>query len=199
VSEDPTIRPYDPLLAFCEAVLSRHRENWPLSEDQLAKEFLKHFHIDSLLLKTQLVPLGAHLGIEVLFSPMPEEFPGYHCSYEGRRMILLAEKEVFPGSAIHTLFHEVREIIAAIFSDLGMPEVKGKELEECAELFATYARMDCANQAFKSLAAYTQKIESPFWRWTAFIAACIFMLVHGFGCVILPQYEDQIIRRRHCS
>ncbi len=195
MAQDNQDRHSAPLLAFCEAVLSRHESSWPPSEETLAEEFCSHFPVSPFPKPEGLKQLGLTLGIEVSFRVLSPELPGYNCSYEEKVEIVISEKEMFPGGITHTYFHEMREIIERVFIDLGHPTESGKQMEERAEEFATAIRMNSAHKILADLSEGIAKIQSNWRRLGAIFLISIFVLAYGVGCVLLPYFEDRMPRR----
>jgi hypothetical protein len=192
VSEDQQSLHSDPLLPFCEGVVSRHANNWPPSEETLAREFLSQFPISPVPKPENLKEFGTRLGIEVSFRALPQELPGYNCSYDERKEIVIREKEGFPGVITHSFFHEVREIIEGIFVDLGHPTESGKQLEKRAEDFAREVRWNSGLNTLGPVIEEIRTIPSKWRRWGSFVLVLIFALSYGAGCALLPYFEDRI-------
>jgi len=194
VPEDPQEHRPEPLVLFCTEFLSRHRNNWPPSEDTLAREFLSAFPVSPFLTRAEVEALCSGLRIEVSFRPLPSDFTGYNCKYGEKKEIVLGEKEAVLGVITHSCFHEIREIIEGVFNDLGHSIALGNELEERAEQFAVAVRMNSANQTFEFLLAEIDNISSTWRRWGSLILVSILYLGHGAGCILLPHFEGRMTR-----
>jgi hypothetical protein len=186
--------PSDPLVPFCREFLSRNLANWPVPEDSLASTFLSQFPVSSYLLSPNTEMIGAQLAIPVLFRQLPRGLAGYNGAYEEKKEIILPEIELFPGIRTHTLFHELREIIERVFSDLGYPTATGEELEGRAELFAATVRMQAAAQEFKFLFEDIANISPNWLRWVSIFILSILALTLVAACGFLPHFESRLSR-----
>jgi len=183
-----------PLLQCCTELLSRYSKNWPPSENDLAMEFVSQFQVYPLLSREQIETLCFQLGIDVSFRVLSSNLPGHNCFYENKMAIELNEEEIAFGSMTHTVFHEIRELMERIFTDLEHPTISGNELEERAESFAAAVRMNCTLETLRYLTDGIADISSDLLRWGSYALVCLGLLIHGIGCAALPQYEDSIAR-----
>ena len=179
-----------PLLTFCEQVISRHKGNWPPSEEVLAKEFVRKFLAKPLFGSEKIVQLSSRLGIGVSFQVLPEEMRGLNCFTETNAMIILKEEEGFPGSWEHTFFHELREILEYHFRDLGSPTVDDSKLEQHAERFAVFVRLVQFSEIAKYFVESAKEVEATWKRVSVCVFIIVFTVAWGLGCVLLPQFEE---------
>lgn len=183
--------PADPLDDFCQSVLAKYAESWPPTEEQLAQEFVTTFKLSALSSFQTLQVLCASLGVEVSVRPMPRELRGHNSSYEGRRTILIAAEQDFPGADTHTVLHELREIIEQILSTLDRKTaISLHERELRAETFAasvlSYALLRKLPGAFEQ----AKKIDKKWWRYGAYLFIGIGAMAYVATCWLLPYLED---------
>jgi len=141
----------DRIADFCQTVISRHSEQWPLDENTLAEEFLVFFGLGSLLTFDGIAQLCQdRLRIMVSFASMPTGMRGYNGSYRDKREVLISLSQDFAGAKLHTLLHELREILESGFEKLGRPIAnrKDSDLEQCAESFAISVQVCAAYKIF---------------------------------------------------
>lgn len=180
------------LVEFCKECISRHSNNWPPSENDLALDFVSKFEVLPLLSREQIQDLCFQLGIKVSFRVLPPELPGHNGSYERENAIELNEKEIVFGGMTHTVFHEIRECMERDFIALHQPVIAENELEMRADLFAVSVRVNCTYKTLEDLMGGIADISSNLLRWGAYALVFVGMLAHGAGCILLPKYEDQI-------
>jgi hypothetical protein len=189
------LQPTDPLVTFCKDVLSNHGQKWPPSEHVLAEAFVERFSLELIALP-EVLKVCRGLGIEVTFAPLPFGLHGFNGEHKGKREIVIAEEEAWIGGKLHTLLHEVREILEYTFADLGYPTVPRRALENHAEEFASTVNMVGMQKVFVTLFMSALKIETTWKRWLAGAAIVILgvpmMLVSG----MYPQFEDAMICAR---
>lgn len=181
-----------PLLAFCEQVISRHKQNWPPSEEVLAKEFVEQFQATSWFGSEKIAQLSSRLGIVASLAALPEGMHGLNCSTETETRILLKEEEGFPGSREHTFFHELREILEYSFRDLGWPTVDASKLEQHAERFAVTVRLVQSSEMAKYFVESVDEVEATWKRVLVCVVVIVFMVSWGLGCALLPYLEDKL-------
>src|SRR5439155_12778719 len=120
--------PQDRIDEFCQTVVSRHAEKWPLDENTLAEEFLDFFGLRSWPTFEGIAQLCQNrLRITVSFAPLPAGMRGYNGSYGKQREILISVNQDFVGAELHTLLHELREILESGFEKLGRPIAGGDD------------------------------------------------------------------------
>ena len=146
----------DEMADFCQFVVSRHSKQWPVKEDALAKEFLEFFGVQSLLFLTFEAVASLcweRLQIRVSRVSLPKGLKGFNGSYYGRREIVISTDQDLAGIAdLHTLLHELREIIERGFEELGHPTADCGDLDlECrAEFFASSVQISFLPQQLAS-------------------------------------------------
>jgi hypothetical protein len=196
VSEQSPEAPSSPLFEFCSECVSRHSDNWPPTECDLAVDFVCTFDVLPVLSQAQIETLCFQLGIKVSFRALPPELPGHNGSYENENTIELNEKEIVFGGMTHTFFHEIRECMERNFSVLQHPVIAENELEKRADLFAAFVRINCIHKTLGDLIGGIEDISSTLLRWGAYALLFAGGLVYGVGCLSLPQQEDYISRNK---
>jgi hypothetical protein len=192
----------DEIAEFCQGVTSRHAEHWPITEDVLANEFLEFFGIQSLLLLTfqEVVQLcHSRLRIQVSVRQMPTGFKGFNGSYRDRCEIVISTDQELPGMAdLHTLLHELREVIEWKFETIGRPTAncENLNLEDRAELFATAVQIFAGCQMLPGLLESASEIKLRWLRISAYIGIFAGAAVYVFGCFSLPKLEDAFAAQR---
>jgi hypothetical protein len=185
----------DPLLAWCRAVLNRHAESWPPSENVLAEAFVTTFGADACHNLENLRELCAHLGIEVTQRPMPADIRGHNSFYQAKRSIVLSSHQPLPGTDEHTLLHELREVIEHIFKELGFGTCSEiADLEMRAEMFAGYVRSEAFSRTLPVYFEHAQQIEVKWVRYGAYAILGIGALAYMFTCLFLPFIEDTVVK-----
>ena len=192
MSEKPPEAISNTLVEFCKECISRHSNNWPPSENDLALDFVSKFEVLPLLSREQIQDLCFQLGIKVSFRALRPDLPGHNGSYENEYAIELNEKEIVFGGMTHTVFHEIRECMERDFTALHHPVIAENALEKRADLFAASVRVNCTYKTLEDLMGGIADISSNLLRWGAFALVLVGVLAHGAACVLLPQYEDQI-------
>jgi hypothetical protein len=99
----------DPILGFCQAVISRHAENWPPTEKVLADEFVNWLgSVKFFQSRDAMRELCLSKGVNLSFIPLPPDLHGFNCTFQDKKEIVLSEREIVPFAHLHTLFHELR-------------------------------------------------------------------------------------------
>jgi hypothetical protein len=196
VSEQLPTAVSNPLVEFCRECITRYANKWPATESDLAMDFVFKFDVLPLLTTGQIETLCFQLGIKVSFRALAPELAGHNCSYENDNLIELNEQEIVFGGMTHTLFHEIREIVERYFIDLRYPVMDENERELRADLFAGAVRTYCIHEIMGYLADGIADISSDLIRWGAYALLFAGVFAHGAACVLLPQQEDYVSKRR---
>lgn len=170
----------DPLRAFCECI-PRDGQEWPVSEWELASAFIKFFNVPPLAYVGNLEGFFAQTKIELREGDLPSDLLGVNMSFQGRRRIDLSRHGEQVHSQLHTVLHEIREMIESEFSRLGFATTSSRELEASANEFAFYAVLCPFEGLFKDSLHNALEIESKWQRWTTLSLICAAALVLGFG------------------
>ena len=187
----------NPLLGFCLAVISRHAENWPPTEQVLAEEFVDWFGAKSFMTPSAMQELCLSKGINLSFVSLPRELHGFNCSFQDKKEIVISEDELVPFAHLHTLFHEFREMLERVFVELGHATLTPKEsLEAKAEEFAMFARMDTATRELPRYLEMVGDIKTNWKRYVGYASLGVLVFAYLFSCIFLPRFEDMISEAR---
>jgi hypothetical protein len=181
----------NPILEFCQSVISRHAGNWPPTENVLAEEFVGWLGATSLMTQPAMRELCLLKGINLSFVPLPPDIHGVNCSFQDKNEIVISEREMVPFAHTHTLFHEFREMLEHRFVQLGRPTLARREcLETRAEEFAVTARIQTATRELPGYIEMMSRIEKNWHRYLGYGFLAIFFVAYMLGCSLLPQFED---------
>jgi hypothetical protein len=187
----------NPLLDFCLGVISRHSEKWPPTEEVLAEEVVAWLDVKPFQSRDAMRKLCSLKGIELSFVPLPLELYGFNCSFQNKKEIVIAEHEMVPFGHVHTLLHEFREMLERVFAELGHATLTAKEsLEETAEEFAMFSRMETAARELPGYLETVGNIEENWRRYFGYTFLGVFYVAHLFTCIFHPQFEEMISAAR---
>lgn len=176
---------------FCAAVVNRHGSAWPSTEDQLARDFLKHFGIARLGSYDALVEWCGTVGIAVSTRELPHDLRGFNYWHESGMSIVMPINGGCLISREHTLFHELRELLDGIFGYLGHPIGDRDGLESRAEQFAACARIAIVVESSKDFFQFAGDVKNPLGRVCAYGLVGALTLVLVVGCARVRQLEVQ--------
>ena len=181
----------DSIQAFCRSVISCHAAQWPPEGQVLAQEFLEWFGSNSLLKRDELKDLCRSKGVSLSFTALPKELRGVNCSFQDKREIVIAEREMVPGADQHTLFHEFREMLEREFVQLGYPIVGPQDsLEAQAELFAIACRMNGVIREFPAYLEVVARVEKKWLRYLGYAFVVLFTAACFLSCSYMRQMEE---------
>ena len=186
----------DEVARFCEAVISRHSKEWPISEHTLSEEFIEHFRVKTLLFLTfeEAARLCQDsLRIPVSLANLPSVLKGLNISYNHQHEIVISTNQGLAAMAdLHTLLHELREIIERGFQKLGHSTTADGELdlEARAELFASAVQISAAYKEIPNWVESAAAIERKWLRVLAYLAVFGGATLYTFHCLSLPKIED---------
>jgi hypothetical protein len=187
----------NPLLSFCLAVLSRHAENWPPTEEVLAREFVSWLGVKSFLTRDAMRELCLSKGINLSFILLAPELRGFNCSFRDKKVIVISEHNNVPFGDLHTLLHEFRELLERDFVEIGYATLTPKDsLEETAEEFAAVARMETGTRELPAYIKMIDSIETPWHRYLGYVLLVIGFVAYMFTCTTLPVYEEMVAEAR---
>lgn len=173
------IEPRDLLRAFCEAYISQNGRN-PINESQLADAFVKFFGIPPLVDVRSLDEFFVETNIELRKRDLPIGLLGVNMSFEGKRRIDLSERTEQKHFQVHTVLHEIREIVENDFRLLGFGRAEShQDFEHSANEFAFYAIMFSQMTVFQSLFDNAYEMESNWWKWGTMGLISMGLLVVG--------------------
>ena len=183
----------EPLVTFCQSVVSKYVSQWPPEERKLADEFIAHFGLPKLGTFENQLKLCESLGIKASEANLPENLRGHNCCYGDQREIQIHNGEWSIITREHTLLHELREILEYIFRDMGYPTVQERgTLEVRAERFASCVETDVFGDMLKGIFQAATRIGSKWKRWGAFFLLVLFGTAGLFSIMMLPVFEEQI-------
>jgi len=181
----------NPTLGFCLTMISQHGGSWPPTEEVLAREFVNWLDFHSMLTRSRLTELCRTKGVNLSFVPLPQEIRGFNCAFQEKKEIVITKHELAPFADSHTLMHEFRELLEHEFAALGYATIGVKDsLEEQAEIFAAFSRMEAITKDLPSFIEMAQSIEKNWARYLAYAFWLVFSLVYLFSCIYLPQLEE---------
>jgi hypothetical protein len=181
----------NPVLGFCLRVLAKHATDWPPTEEVLAQEFVFWLEFSPFLTREAIKELCQAKGVNVSFAPLPQDIRGLNCSFREKKEIVISEPEIAIFSDPHTLFHEFREMLEHVFTELGYPTTGTESLSEArAEHFAVLCRMKAGEKELPDLIASTQTVENRWVRYLAYTALGVLTVAYLVGCVLTPTMEE---------
>lgn len=190
-----------PILGFCKTVISRHVEDWPPTEETLAEEFVQWFGLQPFLTRDRLIELCLSKRVDLSFAPLPHELRGFHCSFQNKTEIVIAQRQTVLGADLHTLLHEFRELLENAFIQLGYATLGAENLLEVqAEHFAVSARMEIAKREIPAFIESAEKIDAKWARYLAYTFIGVVGVIYALTCIFLPQLEEiesQTTRQRY--
>ena len=183
---------------FCRSVIEQHSEGWPIAEPVLADEFVMFFGLNSFLVFEGMAEFcQSRLRIPVSLAPLPSEFRGFNDAYGENRRILISSNQDFPDAKLHSLLHELRELIEHGFHKLGCPTAEGHELEDRAEAFASSVQISAAIKKLPEFLDNASEIEKKWKRVGAYALIFVGAILYYFACANLPRMEDAFAEQRN--
>ena len=176
---------------FCAAVVSQHGSAWPPTEDQLARDFLKHFGNARLDSYDAIVGWCGTVGIAVSTRELPHDLRGFNYRHESGMSIVLPIDGGWIISREHTLFHELRELLGGIFAYLGHPIGDRDELESRAEQFAACVRIAIVVESSKDFFQFAGDVKNPVGRVCAYGLVGALTVAAVVACAGIRQLEAQ--------
>jgi len=190
-----------PIVGFCKAVISRHAEHWPPTEQTLAEEFVQWLGLKTFLTRVELVELCVSKKINLSFAELPSELRGFNCSFENKAEIVIAQRETVPGADLHTLFHELRELLENAFVEHRYATLSADDLLEVqADVFAMSARMQVV---IKEILAFVEIVKNANAKWARYLGLGVIGItgiIYLLNCVFLPRLEEiesEVKRQRY--
>jgi len=180
----------DALVTFCKDLTSGGAP-WPPTEEMIARGLIARLPTGYPLTLDAVRQLCTGWGIAVMIQSMPQELRGFACSLNGHHWITISKHQTHPGADLHTLLHELREIVEHVFQELGLPTAASRdELEARAELFASMVRVGAYFPFFSSMLDDAEKIQSKFWRYGAYALIGVIGFFVSADAMLLPRFED---------
>jgi len=191
----------NPVRDFCLTMLSQYGENWPPTEEALAQEFVEWIGFRSVLTRDALNELCQAKGVRLSFVSLPQDIRGLNCSFQDKKEIIIAERELAPFADSHTLLHEFRELLEHEFVELGHATIGAKDsLEVEAEIFAMACRIEAGEKDLPVFLEMASKVEKKWVRYLGYAFVGVFGLAYLFGCIYMRQLEEigsEIHRQRY--
>jgi hypothetical protein len=185
----------DPLRSFCEQYISQNCQKWPTSEIQLAEVFVKHFSISVVTNLVGLQDFLVRTNIEHVEGNLPADLLAVNMSFEGKRKILTAKEGDHVSFQVHTVLHEIREIIEADFHRLGSATTSSQDLDHLADVFA-FAVPICA--AMPSLGGLLENDPEIWPLWVslgAFTVGAVGVLLYSFVGAFGYRFPNSAVKR----
>ena len=189
----------DPLADFCQSVFAKHSEQWPISEDTLAEGFLAFARLHFLPgLEEVSGVCRDRLEISVCHTALPDGLRGLNLSYGNKREILISTNQDYHGATLHTLLHELREILEGEFRAMEQPLASDEndDIERRAEEFATLVQVSAAKHALPVVWESASKIERKWLRIGAYVLICFGVLAYAVSCTSITRIEDSLAAQR---
>jgi len=190
-----------PIVGFCKALISRHVQNWPPTEEALAEDFVQWFGLQPLLTRDRLAELCLSKGVNLSFAALPYELRGFNCSFQNRTEIVITERQRVLGADLHTFLHEFRELLENAFVELGYATLGAEgSWEVQAEHFATSARLKLVEREVPAFLESAEKIEAKWARYLAYTFICVCGAIYALSCIFLPHLEEidsEVERQRY--
>ena len=181
----------NPVLRFCLNLVARHGDNWPPTEEVLAREFVDWLGSRAFVSEDGMKKLCEAKGVNLTFVPLPQEIRGFNCSFGHKREIVISESEAAPFIHLHTLFHEFREMLEHVFTELGRATIAPDDsLEVQAEQFAVLCRMEAATRELPVIFEATARIERKWVRYLSYALVIVFGVAYVLSCIFTPQMEE---------
>jgi hypothetical protein len=183
--------PRDSLTMFCEVYISQKGRNRPINEWELADAFVKSFEIPPLVDVSGFDRFFAQTNIELRKANLPPDLLGVHMSVEGKRRIDLSERPEQRYFQVHTVLHEIREIIEKDFCRLEFGTTESEDdLERRANEFAFCGVICSQTDVFKFWFDNAHEMESSWRKWGALSLigmGLLFVALYSFLGAFLPH------------
>jgi hypothetical protein len=161
----------DPLKAFCEAYTSQHREKWPTSEYELAEAFVSHFGIPIVFRMADLQNFLVRTNIELIEGDFPADLLGVNMSFGMKRQIFTSRNVDHVPFRIHTVLHEIREIVEDDFRRLGFATTNSSGLDSRADEFSFAVHFYAGMASIEDRVKDASEMNST---WQSFGSLCLF-------------------------
>lgn len=185
---------HDPVAEFCQSVFAKYSEQWPISEKTIADEFLAFTGLKFVANPEEVSAICAHkFGIVVSHRPLPDGLRGFNGSFGDKREILISTNQDYYRAKLHTLLHELREILESEFRELGHPiAASDDDLEQHAEDFATVIQISSVFNAVPVLFENAGEIERKWMRFGAYVLIILGALAYTLSCLSTTEIEANL-------
>lgn len=163
------IEAQDRLRTFCEEYISQNREKWPPSEYELAEAFVLHFGIPFTFRVADLKNFLIQTNIELIERDLPADLLGANISSGVKRQIFTSTGAEHVPFRVHTVLHEIREVMEADFRGLGFPTTNSRGLDSRADEFSFAVHMSAATPSIQGWVNDPSETTST---WQSFASLC---------------------------
>ena len=130
-------------------------------------------------------------GVSLSFVPLPQDIRGFNCSFQDKKEIVIAERELAPFADSHTLLHEFRELLEHQFVELGHATIGANgSLEVQAEAFAVGCRINAGERELPVYLEMASNVENKWVRYFGYAFVGVFTLAYFFSCICIRQLEE---------
>jgi hypothetical protein len=172
---------HDPLRAFCEGHISRHREKWPTTEYELAQAFVLHFGIPLVFRVEDLQNFLVRTNIELIEHDFPADLLGINMSFGDKRQIYTSTNADHVPFQVHTVLHEIREFIEADFRRLGLATTNSSGLESRADEFAFAVHIGAAAPLIQDWVKGSAETNSTWRSLASLFVSIVFFALFGLS------------------
>jgi len=177
--------------------ISLSTSQWPTNEIELAAAFVTHFRIPALADQSGLHEFLAGSNIELREDHLPADLLGAHMCFERRRTILCSADQDHLLFRIHTVLHEIREIIEADFVRLGFTTTGARgDLDSLADEFAFAVYLLSMKDLMQWIQSATE-IESSWQKWVScglLTAGALIVAIHSFYCAFGYRFQKPLVK-----
>jgi hypothetical protein len=176
----------DALTTFCQSYISQNTACWPTDETKLASVFVKFFRLPLLGHVGTLEGFAVQTRIILIETELPGNLLGMNVSFEGKKQILYSGHRRHIHSPVHTVLHEIRELLENEFRRLGFATIQTRRgLEKRADRFACAAFLESGVPELQHWISKTSEIESKWRKFGGFalivICGLLFILFSHMG------------------
>ncbi len=190
----------DLLAQFCQITVSRHENEWPITEKLLAREFAEFFQLPPMFGFAHISEFSGKINVEILKDETPEDLFGANFEFNGKRFIAICNRNHRLGTQGHTFLHEIRELLENEFKLLGFPSLTHNNKEDGADEFAEATSFIPIEVLCAYLFERSARLDKKWKQIGAGIGVGlleIFMMLAIHYCAKYPQLEG--FRPRHRS
>jgi hypothetical protein len=183
----------NPLSAFCKVHVSLNSQKWPTSENELAEAFVKHFKIPFLADDSGSQDFLSRTNIELRDDNLPPDLLGVNMSFAGKRRIYTSKHVDHLPFRVHTVLHEIREVIEADFIGLGLTTTGSQGLDSRADEFACAVVFCSAIMSAGDWFESAPEMNSNWQNWAGFClftAGAVLLLLYSFYGAFGYRFQD---------
>jgi hypothetical protein len=164
----------DLLRVFCEAYTLQHGDKWPTREHELAEAFVSYFRIPIVFGVADLQDFLVQTNIELIEYDFPADLLGVNMSFGVKRQIVTSRNPDHIPFRLHTVLHEIREIIEADFRRLGFTTTDSSDLDRRADEFSFAVHICAAKDSMQDWVKDSSETKST---WQSFASLCIVSVI----------------------